>query len=1112
MARLVVGLDIGVTSVGYGVIDIDNGEFVDYGVRLFEEGTAENNLKRRTARGRRRLYRRKKTRLSDMQLLLKSKGIMSESYKPLDNVYEIRKKGLNEKLSNDELTAAILHLTKHRGSSLETIEDDDAKVNDAEKTKAILSENAKSLATGKYICEVQLDHLSSSGKVRGVHNNFKTTDYINEAKKILSNQDLDDETIASIIKIISRKRAYYDGPGSEKSPTPYGQWFIDENGELSHIGLIEKMKGKCSVYPDEYRAPKMSVSAELFNFLNDLNNMTVLDEHLEVSQKEIILKEVSEKGTISFKKLAKLVDSSEEEIEGYRIDKNEKPLLTEFKGYKELKKVFKNHNIEVSLKDYELLDSISQILTDEKGLDRRIAQLKELNLSEAVINDLAKLTKFSGYHALSFKAMRVLNTELYKTSYNQMELLYQLDLYDKNRTSMKGKKNIEPDNDAILSPVAKRSQSEAIKVVNALRHKYGEFDSVVIEMTRSKNSSDEKKRINDIQKRNEANNKKIDTILKDIGYDPEKVPGKVKAKIALYDQQCAKSAYTGEALDLRRIITDESYTEIDHIIPISISLDDSQTNKVLVTRTENQHKGNLTPLMAIKAGKFPGLTEEEYKIRISSMPSIPGKKKRNLLYEKDITKYDVIKEFINRNLVDTSYACRTVLNTLQDYYKDNGIDTKVHTINGHVTNLFRKQIKLNKDRDANNLHHAVDALIVASVKKLNLLDTYLSKYTFDHFYNNETGEVKEVPDLVEVPDEKEYLNYDYIRYIVYLKNLYDESCKYYQYSLKKSDMHYAPIKISYKIDTKPNRQVADETIYSTRTTEKGVMLTTKVKDIYANEKSNIKMINGIINGDSSLIMKDKDPQTYAQIEEIVLHHFNEFKDRKDHYKLNKGKYELVGENPLTAYKNEFGPIHKYSKKGNGPAIISARVYEEKLGNHQDISKNYNVKDKKVIIKQLSPYRTDFYLCEDGKYRFVTVKYNDIHFEKSRNKYVIDKKWYENQLASKGITDNDKFQFSLHHHELVGLQKKPGSTYIYDESQENSDLEPMYHDSTSYEILKFTATNDDKAAKFEVKPRYKKSKKRLILTVTAMTSMKKYATDVLGNLYEVTDNKLKLEFE
>ena len=43
MSRYVLGLDIGITSVGYGVIDVDNDLFVDYGVRLFKEGTAAEN-------------------------------------------------------------------------------------------------------------------------------------------------------------------------------------------------------------------------------------------------------------------------------------------------------------------------------------------------------------------------------------------------------------------------------------------------------------------------------------------------------------------------------------------------------------------------------------------------------------------------------------------------------------------------------------------------------------------------------------------------------------------------------------------------------------------------------------------------------------------------------------------------------------------------------------------------------------------------------------------------------------------------------------------------------------------------------------------------------------
>jgi len=98
------------------------------------------------------------------------------------------------------------------------------------------------------------------------------------------------------------------------------------------------------------------------------------------------------------------------------------------------------------------------------------------------------------------------------------------------------------------------------------------------------------------------------------------------------------------------------------------------------------------------------------------------KKKSYLLTEKDITKYDTVQEFINRNLVDTSYACRTVMNTLRHYFKDNGINTNVHTIRGQATNAFRKRIDLPKDSEEDYFHHAIDALIVASLKKLNLIN------------------------------------------------------------------------------------------------------------------------------------------------------------------------------------------------------------------------------------------------------------------------------------------------------------------------------------------------------------------------------------------------------
>ena len=1111
MANLVLGLDIGITSVGYGVIDLDNDEIVDYGVRLFKEGTAANNEKRRSTRGRRRLSSRRKTRLEDMKKLLKKYHLLEESYQPEKDVYEIRCRGLIEKLNKRELCAAILHLTKHRGSVIDTIDDNDENAKETEKLKGVLSLNSRLLADGKYVCQIQLERLQQNQHVRGHENNFKTKDYEAELKHLLEVQELDAEFIEHAIKIMTRRRAYYEGPGSEKSPTPYGR-FVEVDGHIEEIDLIEKMRGKCSVYPDQGRAPKLSVSAELFNLLNDFNNLSVNGEKLLKEDKIELLKLVNNKGSITLKQIAKGLDVEEENITGYRVDTKNKPVFTDLKGYKKLQKLFSTQGIQISLKDYMMLDEIVEILTKRKGIEERTVALSNLSydLLPELVEVLANEGGFSTYHSLSYKAIYELNKELFETSLNQMQLLHQMRLFDKNRLSHKGKINIEVDDTAILSPVTKRAQHEAFKVINALRKRYGEFESIVIEMAREKNSDEKRKAISDKQKFYKTQNDHVDTLLKDKGYDPNKVNGKTKTKIRLYLMQEGKSAYTLQSLDLHRIIKDSTYTEVDHIIPISISLDDSLNNKVLILRSENQMKGNLTPIDAYNKGKFKDFdcTLTEYIDFVSKSKLYNRKKKANLLYNKDITKYSNIKDFINRNLVDTSYACRVVLNTLSDYFKDNEINTKVHTINGSLTNKFRQQINMEKSRDEDYLHHAIDALIVASVKKLGLLRGYLSKYNLNDMYDEVTGEVKEIE------GESAFYNDKHLSFIANLKTLHFQSHLYYLGIMKKDVMYYPPIKISHKIDTKPNRQIADETIYSTRKIDNQEFIIGKYKDIYDPKFKNLT--NDILNGnESKYLMSLHDPQTFEIIKEVIMNHFEMYKDSSKHYKQKKDKkgisYELVGDNPLTLHKEEHGPIRKYSKKDNGPVITMLKYKDGALGSHVDISQNYDTKNKKVILKQVSPYRTDFYLCTDGKYRFVTIRYKDVRYYKESESYKIDAYWYQLEKARKGIKENDQFICSLHRDEIVGIVKKEGQKYIYDSSTEG-DGETLYHDGIRPEIVKFTATNNDDKGVIEVKPICRYSQKRLMLSVSTFIHVIKYSTDVLGNLYEVKDNVLKLEFK
>lgn len=631
-------------------------------------------------------------------------------------------------------------------------------------------------------------------------------------------------------------------------------------------------------------------------------------------------------------------------------------------------------------------------------------------------------------------------------------------------------------------------------------------------MTREKNSADQKKSINNRQKFYEEKNKEVDTLLKENGYNPDKINGKTKMKVRLYLEQDGKSAYTLEPLSLGEVITNPRYTEIDHIIPISISLDDSYNNKILAAANENKAKGNRTPIDAYNKHLFDNPTLglegdlQTYIAVVQSSKRFSRRKKNYLLYKDDITKMDVVQKFIARNLIDTSYANRVVLNTLTDYFKANEIPTKVFTLNGNITHKFRTQINLPKEREEDYLHHAVDGLIIASVKTMGLLNGCLAKYELKDLYDQNTGEVKKVPGKEEFFDPK------YIEFISTLKNIYDESNKYYRGIMTRNQLAYAPIKISHKVDTKPNRQVADETIYSTRIVDGQEKRVMKFKDIY--DPKFKELTEDIINheAEDKYIMAKKDPATFEEIVRIVLNHYETFKDDPKQYVKDKKGVKLKGENPLTAYKEEFGKIRKFSKKGNGPEVTSIKCYYRTLGNYIDISKHYKLKQgKRVVLIQISPYRTDFYRDVDGKIKMLTIRYKDVFFKETLGLYCIDHNWYKSEKSKKNISDRAVFLCSLHHDELIGIVKKKGQKYIYDDSTE-SDGTTKYHDGKTPEIVKYIATNNDNTNVVEVNALFTRSKKRLKVSLGQVINVKKFATDVLGNPYEIKDNNLKLEFK
>ncbi len=137
--ELVLGLDVGITSVGWALIDDSTNNLVEFGVRRFDQATAASEA--RVNRSARRTNRRKNWRKQQIKNafndfnIIQNEEMMKKGYsdftathksKTLDQslsqisektVYHLRNKALTEKVSLRELFISIYNIAKTRGMS-----------------------------------------------------------------------------------------------------------------------------------------------------------------------------------------------------------------------------------------------------------------------------------------------------------------------------------------------------------------------------------------------------------------------------------------------------------------------------------------------------------------------------------------------------------------------------------------------------------------------------------------------------------------------------------------------------------------------------------------------------------------------------------------------------------------------------------------------------------------------------------------------------------------------------------------------------------------------------------------------------------------------------------
>ena len=1139
MSDLVLGLDIGIGSVGVGILNKVTGEIIHKNSRIFPAAQAENNVERRTNRQGRRLTRRKKHRRVRLNHLFEESGLITDFTKVSINLnpYQLRVKGLIDELSNEELFIALKNMVKHRGISYldDASDDGNSSVGDYAQ---IVKENSKQLET-KTPGQIQLERYQKYGQLRGdftveedekkhrLINVFPTSAYRSEALRILQTQkefnpQITDEFINRYLEILTGKRKYYHGPGNEKSRTDYGRYTTKKDSENEYITLdniFGILIGKCTFYPEEYRAAKASYTAQEFNLLNDLNNLTVPTETKKLSeeQKNQIINYVKNEKAMGpaklFKYIAKLLSCDVADIKGYRIDKSDKAEIHTFEAYRKMKTL---ETIDFEKMSRDQLDKLAYVLTlntEREGIQEALEhEFADGNFIQEQIDELVQFRKANssifgkGWHNFSVKLMMELIPELYATSEEQMTILTRL---GKQKTTSSSNKTKYIDEklltEEIYNPVVAKSVRQAIKIVNAAIKEYGDFDNIVIEMARETNEDDEKKAIQKIQKANK--DEKDAAMLKaanqyngraELPHSVFHGHKQLATKIRLWHQQGERCLYTGKTISIHDLINNPNQFEIDHILPLSITFDDSLANKVLVYATANQEKGQRTPYQALDS-MDDAWSFRELKAFVRESKTLSNKKKEYLLTEEDISKFDVRKKFIERNLVDTRYASRVVLNALQEHFRAHKIDTKVSVVRGQFTSQLRRHWGIEKTRDTYH-HHAVDALIIAASSQLNLWKKQkntLVNYSENQLLDIETGEL--------ISDDE------------YKESVFKAPYQHFVDTLKSKEFEDS-ILFSYQVDSKFNRKISDATIYATRKAkldkEKKEYTYTlgKIKDIYAlgtktpSKTGFYKFLDLYKKNKSQFLMYQKDRKTWDEVIEKILEQYRPFKEKD-----KNGKE--VDFNPFEKYRIENGPIRKYSRKGNGPEIKSLKYYDNLLGRFVDITPSES--KNPVALLSLNPWRTDvYYNTETRKYEFLGLKYADLCFEKGGS-YGISKVKYNKIREKEGIGKNSEFKFTLYKNDLILIKDtETNRQQVFRFWSRTGKDNPKRFEKHKIELKPYEKARFEKGEELEVLGKVPPSSNQLQKNMQIENlSIFKVRTDVLGNQHIIKNegDKPKLDF-
>ena len=718
--RYILGLDMGIASIGWCILDCDRNRIENLGVRTFVAAENPKDGKslaepRRIARSMRRRIRRRAHRMKRLRGLLVQQGII-----PKENVddffstcvsdpYYLRAKGLDDLLTNEEWARVLLHIAKRRGfkSNRKSEEQDKegGQVLSSIKDKlAIMAEN-KFRTVGEMLYK-DLRFSDTKRNKGGLYSHTLSRAMLEQELKFLFEAQRNCGNL-------------YASKAFEES---FCQIFLSQRPFASKDD-ISKMVGHCTFESDQLRAPKHSFTAERFVLLQKINNIKILTgggrTGLTADQRAIVASMAYEIKEVKYSQIRKALDLPMETqfvgLSYFHNNESKNPEDARFislDGFHKLKKAITDHlgktawgNVRENI---DLLDDFGCALTFYKT-DADIVEFLTAKMVDAEYIQAVLAVSFDKVQHLSVKAMRKIIPFLEQgmTYGDACENAGYCHWAPKDSTA---KKTLLPviTKAEMRNPVVLRALAQSRKIINAIIRQYGSPYRIHVEVARELAKPwQERKEIERGQKNyQQLKEQWRNDFISFFGFNPK---SEDLLKYRLWREQSNFCAYSVEYLDPSRLL-EPGYAEIDHILPYSRSLDDSMANKALVKGVENRNKGNRTPFEYFGSDEVRWHRFEEW-----VKANIRNAAKRNRLLRENYNAKEE-EEMKARNLNDTRYISRYLSQLLKEHIAFNNTDQKnpVLMVNGQMTAFLRARWGLLKVREDGDLHHALDAAVVAA--------------------------------------------------------------------------------------------------------------------------------------------------------------------------------------------------------------------------------------------------------------------------------------------------------------------------------------------------------------------------------------------------------------